>query len=153
MRRARIGFGESDTARSGQATSAAQKALAAARASLPPELWNRIDEPLFFHPLGADDVAEVAKRMLREVAAVLESKHGVALVVDSSAIEALVQAGGFDPALGARPMRRTISRLVEAPLSHAILAGELRGKREVVLRGEGATVRLCMSASEVYATE
>ncbi len=132
--RARIGFGESTP--SGD-RGAQTRALATARAALPAELWNRIDEPLYFAPLDERDVAEIAQRMLREVAKVALEQHGVHLTVDDSAIAALIAAGGFDRALGARPMRRTVSRLVEALLARALLAHELARGAQVVLKGEG----------------
>ncbi|HEX7477526.1 MAG TPA: ATP-dependent Clp protease ATP-binding subunit [Polyangiales bacterium] len=132
--RARIGFGDSQPS-SDRGVQA--RALATARVALPPELWNRIDEPLYFEPLCEADVAEIARRMLRQVAQVTLDKHGVTLEVEASAIEALVAAGGFDRALGARPMRRTVSRLVEALLARALLAHELAPGEQVVLKGTG----------------
>jgi ATP-dependent Clp protease ATP-binding subunit ClpC len=120
--RGRIGFG----AKEQRETHAYEEALcAAARAALPPELYNRIDEVLAFAPLGRGDVAEVARRMLRSLGDELEAARGVRLDVSEAAIEALLAAGGFDPELGARPMRRAIGRLVEAPIAEMILKGEL----------------------------
>jgi ATP-dependent Clp protease ATP-binding subunit ClpC len=116
----RIGFGD---ARLTPGDYAAQ-VLARVRAALPPELWNRIDEPLCFLPLVEAELSEIARRMLRSVAELAHAKHGVTLEVQESAIALLLRAGGFDAALGARPMRRTVSRLVEAPLAQALLAGE-----------------------------
>jgi ATP-dependent Clp protease ATP-binding subunit ClpC len=128
----RIGFSAGD----GDGALAARVA-AAARRALPPELWNRIDEPIVFGPLGEGDVAEIARRMLDRLAARLDEEQGVRLVVEPSAIEALVRAGGYDAALGARPMRRVIGRLVEAPLASRIIGGELAEGDEVLLSGDG----------------
>ncbi|GAB4207912.1 MAG: hypothetical protein OHK0013_25910 [Sandaracinaceae bacterium] len=111
------------------------RVLEAARRALPPELWNRIDEPLFFAPLGEADVIEIGRRMLRAVARTLEAERGIVLEVDESAPRALAAGGGFDPELGARPMKRTVGRLVEAPLAVRILAGELRRGDRVRVRG------------------
>jgi ATP-dependent Clp protease ATP-binding subunit ClpC len=120
--RGRIGFG----AKEQRDTLAYEEALcAAARAALPPELYNRIDEVLAFSPLGRADVAEVARRMLRALGDELEAARGVRLDVSDAAIEALLAAGGFDAELGARPMRRAIGRLVEAPIAEMVLKGEL----------------------------
>jgi ATP-dependent Clp protease ATP-binding subunit ClpC len=120
--RARIGFG----AREQRETRAYEEALcAAARGALPPELYNRIDEVLAFAPLGRADVAEVARRMLRVLGEELEAARGVRLDVSDAAIEALLASGGFDAELGARPMRRAIGRLVEAPIAEMVLRGEL----------------------------
>jgi ATP-dependent Clp protease ATP-binding subunit ClpC len=125
-RRGRIGFGEGDGARADRDAREYDEALcAAARAGLPPELYNRIDEVLAFAPLGRADVAEVARRMLRALGEDLKAARGISLDVSEGAVEALLDEGGFDPELGARPMRRAIGRLVEAPIAEMILRGEL----------------------------
>ncbi len=136
--RARIGFGAGpgDAEMDGQR----EGSLAAARAALPPELWNRIDEPLFFEPLDRADVASIAERMVATAAALMLREHGIAVSADRSAIESLIAAGGYDPKLGARPMRRTVGRLIEAPLARAVLAGEFSSGDAVLLRGEGTQI-------------
>ena len=124
--RGRIGFGESDGARAERDAREYEEALcAAARAGLPPELYNRIDEVLAYAPLGRADVAEVARRMLRALGEDLEASRGISLDVSEGAVLALLDEGGFDAELGARPMRRAIGRLVEAPIAEMILKGEL----------------------------
>ena len=141
----RIGFGGGDSDANASAHTddpRAERAIASARGALPPELWNRIDETLYFAPLTRDEVLEIAGRMLRALAGTLARERDVALHVGEGALDALVAAGGFDPTLGARPMRRVIGRLVEAKLAAAILAGELSPGAEVVLRGEGAEIHL-----------
>jgi ATP-dependent Clp protease ATP-binding subunit ClpC len=134
--RTRIGFG----AREERETRAYEDALcAAARVALPPELYNRIDEVLAFAPLGRSDVAEVARRMLRGLAEELEAARGVRLDVSDAAVEALLESGGFDAELGARPMRRAIARLIEAPIAEMMLRGELeRGDVALVDVEDGA---------------
>jgi len=117
-----IGFGVQDLAQE----CAYDDALgAAARTALPPELYNRIDEVIAFCPLTRDDVAEVARRMLRMLGDELRSVRGVALEIREGVVDALLEAGGFDRSLGARPMRRTIARLIEAPIAEMVLRGEL----------------------------
>ncbi len=98
--------------------------IGAARGALAPELYNRIDEVLCFAPLTRVEVAEIARRMLVDLGRSL-GERGIRLDVEPRAVEALLDAGGFDASLGARPMRRTIGRLVEAPLAEMILRGEL----------------------------
>jgi ATP-dependent Clp protease ATP-binding subunit ClpC len=120
--RGRIGFGT----KAERDVSAYEDALCgAARTALPPELYNRIDEVIAFAPLGRADVAEVARRMLRALGDELQAARGVRLDVSDAAIEALLAGGGWDAELGARPMRRAIGRLVEAPIAEMILRGEL----------------------------
>lgn len=118
---------------------ASQAVLDAARASLPPELWNRIDEPLVFGALPRAEVAEVARRLLSDRAGRLEREQGVTLTIEPSVVELLLDGGGYDPLLGARPMRRAVARLVEAPLAEAVLRGRLpRGASAVVWSADGA---------------
>jgi ATP-dependent Clp protease ATP-binding subunit ClpC len=146
--RPRIGFGG---ALSEAGDGASERALAALRAALPPELYNRIDEPLFFTPLSELHVAEIAQRMLAGVVNVARQRHQVEIEIDDSAIAALIAAGGFDRVLGARPMRRTIGRLVEAPLARALLARELLPGDHVVLRGREATIEITPKPSRARA--
>lgn len=133
-----IGFGSEQAQES--AAAASERAISAARRAMPPELWNRIDEPLFFGPLTREDVAEIARRMLSQVAEVMRSEHGVEISFEESAINALIEAGGFDATLGARPMRRTLGRMIEAPLAAKILSGDFTRGDRVVTRGAGAAV-------------
>jgi ATP-dependent Clp protease ATP-binding subunit ClpC len=136
--RGRIGFG----AKEERDTRVYEDALCgAARSALPPELYNRIDEVMAFAPLGRGDVAEVARRMLRGLGQELETARGVKLDVSDAAIEALLVGGGFDVEMGARPMRRAIGRLVEAPIAEMILKGELsRGDVAMVDVENGSVV-------------
>jgi ATP-dependent Clp protease ATP-binding subunit ClpC len=116
-----IGFGKA-----GSADESVERALMdAARAALPPELYNRIDEVIAFAPLKRSEVAEIARRILGTLAKTLEAARGILLDVDDDAVERLLAAGGYDPELGARPMKRTVARLVEAPIADMILRGEL----------------------------
>ena len=98
--------------------------IGAARAHLPPELYNRIDEVLCFGPLSRPEVAEIARRLLVGLEAAL-GPRGIHLDVDPAVVDALLAAGGFDADLGARPMKRTIARLIENPLAELILRGDL----------------------------
>jgi ATP-dependent Clp protease ATP-binding subunit ClpC len=137
--RARIGFGPAAGARSrsdlrDREIATYQNAVTdAARRALPPELFNRLDEVLAFAPLSREDVAEVARRILKGLAVELERARGVKLDASDAAVDALLDAGGFDPEMGARPMRRAIGRHIEAPIAEMILKGLLS-------RGDVATV-------------
>ncbi len=102
------------------------RVLEHARSLLPPELWNRIDDPIVFGPLDRDEVAEIARRMLNASFAKLEEQQGVRLIPTPHVIDMLLERGGFDASLGARPMRRAIARHVEAPVAEAVLRGTLR---------------------------
>ncbi|WP_375765449.1 ATP-dependent Clp protease ATP-binding subunit [Archangium gephyra] len=114
-------------------------ASATARQALPPELWNRIDERLPFRPLTEEQVARIANLLLEESSRRLAAEKGIAYVAGAEVVELLLKSGGFDPKLGARPMRQVVQRLVEAPLAERILAGEFMAGdrvRVAVLAGE-----------------
>ncbi|MBL8603527.1 MAG: ATP-dependent Clp protease ATP-binding subunit [Myxococcales bacterium] len=134
----RIGF----DARSaeGPVDDRANAVLAAARGALPPELWNRIDEPLVFGPLAHSDVAEVARRLLRDSGARLAAEQKIQITAEERVVEFLLRRGGYEPSLGARPMRRAIARWVEGPLADAVLRGELRRGDRVSLTVVGDSV-------------
>ena len=133
-----IGFG----AGAGETRGSCDAQVAAARRALPPELWNRIDEPLYFAPLSRSDVAKIARRMLDKLGETLLGERGVLLEVEPSAIETLIEVGGYDPELGARPMRRVLGRHVEAPLASMVLAGELAPGDVARLVGDGERISI-----------
>jgi ATP-dependent Clp protease ATP-binding subunit ClpC len=102
-----------------------ERALGAARAALAPELWNRLDERVVFRPLAREEVARIARLLLAESSQRLSEERKIRFAATDAAVEHLLDHGGFDPSLGARPMRGAIQRLVEAPLAEKILAGEV----------------------------
>jgi ATP-dependent Clp protease ATP-binding subunit ClpC len=116
-----LGFGADAAATVQSDTDAAS---AAARKALPPELWNRIDERLAFRPLKEEEVARIATLLLNESSKRLATERGIEYVAGEDVVGHLLKSGGFDPQLGARPMRQAVQRLVEAPLAERILSGE-----------------------------
>src|SRR5690606_5343481 len=131
--RRRVGFSQgSDTTAADQTS----RMITAARDALPPELYNRIDEVLAFAPLTRADVSEIARRMLARLANALRVERGIELHVEESAVETLLDLGGFEPALGARPMKRSIARLLEAPLAEKILKGEIERSDVLLVEGD-----------------
>ncbi len=141
-----VGFGSShDEARGREG----ERTIEAVRAALPPELFNRLDEVLYFPRLGRADVRRIAEGMLRNLARTLQREQGVELEVDESALDALVDLGGFDAELGARPMRRTIGREVETPLSTRLLEGSLQAGDRVRLVGSDSGIEFELLASAV----
>jgi ATP-dependent Clp protease ATP-binding subunit ClpC len=128
--------------------------LSAVKGALPPELYNRLDEVLYFPRLCREDVARIAERMLDGVAEALMREQKIELSCDQSVCDALIRAGGYDPELGARPMRRTVGREVESLLAGMVLRGELRPGDSVRLIGEDDRVwaeRLSGSANGAVA--
>jgi ATP-dependent Clp protease ATP-binding subunit ClpC len=102
-----------------------ERAVEAVRAALPPELWNRLDERIVLGPLARADVARIGKLLVARSSARLEGERKIRLEATEAAILHVLDQGGFEPALGARPMRGALQRLVEAPVAEKILAGEV----------------------------
>ena len=140
-----LGGGEATRAASGvmgfAATSSGptpqDRVLSAARAALPPELWNRLDERIAFPPLGRGEVARVAALLLAESSARLEAERKIRFRAGEDVVAFLLDRGGWEPSLGARPMRGAVQRLVEGPLAERILAGEFGPGDEVVVAARG----------------
>jgi ATP-dependent Clp protease ATP-binding subunit ClpC len=86
-----------------------------------PELLNRVDEVIVFHELTSDEIGSIVDLMMNELRVQLITR-GVGVTLTAAARELLAKEG-FDPAFGARPLRRAIQRLVEDPLSEEMLAG------------------------------
>jgi ATP-dependent Clp protease ATP-binding subunit ClpC len=101
-----------------------------------PEFLNRIDEVIVFHELEKVEVKEIVALMIRRVEEQLRSQD-VEIELTDAAKDFLV-AKGYDPALGARPLRRAIQRFVEDPLSEKILWKEFdAGETIIVDAGPG----------------
>jgi len=115
----------------GRARKAAMEALGA---SFRPEFINRIDEIVIFNPLGKEQLAEIVGLLMKNVEKLLAERQ-ITLELKPAAQELLLREG-YDPAYGARPLRRTIQRLVQDPLALQILEGQvLAGDHVIVDRG------------------
>jgi ATP-dependent Clp protease ATP-binding subunit ClpC len=136
-----MGFGAE-----GRAPPRAERALEAARGAIPPELWNRLDDRIAFAPLSREEVARVAGLLLAQSSERLSGERRIRFDADESVVAFLLEHGGFDPALGARPMRGAVQRLVEAPLAERILAGDFGPGDAVRLAVEGGALRFSRAA-------
>jgi ATP-dependent Clp protease ATP-binding subunit ClpC len=103
-----------------------------------PEFLNRVDEMIVFPPLSQEQIIDMVDMMLNSVETRLKDKD-MALELTSAAKEVLAKRG-FDPVLGARPLRRTVQREIEDTLAEKLLYGEVRPGQIVVVDvdGEGA---------------
>jgi ATP-dependent Clp protease ATP-binding subunit ClpC len=99
--------------------------------SFRPEFLNRIDEVIVFHSLTLDNVKDIVDLMMKRVRDQLKSKDLDIVLTEPS--KELLAEKGYDPSLGARPLRRTIQRLVEDPLSEKLLWKEFRAGQTVIV--------------------
>ena len=106
-----------------------------------PEFLNRVDDIVVFKPLGAEQIKDIVKLVLHELSERLNKQLELTLDADEDAIEFLAQAG-FDPAFGARPLKRLIVHTVENILGRKIVAGEIKNgdHAQVVLRNGAVDV-------------
>lgn len=98
-----------------------------------PELLNRFDGVILFHPLGSEHLRTVARFQLQKLAHRLEEK-GLELVIADSLLDYLVSVGQ-DPKFGARPMNRAIQEKVEQVIAEKMLRGEIAAGSRVELTG------------------
>jgi len=101
-----------------------------------PEFLNRIDDIIVFHQLSEDEIVQIVDIMLTRVDSQLKNKD-MGLEV-TPAGKALLAKRGWDPVLGARPLRRTIQREIEDTLSEKILFGEIRPGQIIIVDSDGA---------------
>lgn len=94
-----------------------------------PEFINRIDEMIVFHPLNKESLGAILKLLLKDVEKKIQHLH-LSLDISEEAQEALISSG-TDLEYGARPLRRTIQKEVEDPISELILKGGLQGKSTI----------------------
>jgi ATP-dependent Clp protease ATP-binding subunit ClpC len=100
-----------------------------------PEFLNRIDDVIVFHQLTKDQIIQIVDLMIANLDDRLKAKDmGIEL---TQAAKDLLAARGYDPLLGARPLRRTIQREIEDSLSERILFGELKAGEIIVVDVEG----------------
>ena len=108
-----------------------EKVMEELKKSFRPEFINRIDEVIVFHSLTQADVKEIVDLMMKRVTEQLKSKDVDIELTDAA--KTLLAEQGYDQALGARPLRRTIQRMVEDPLSEKLLYKEYRAGETILV--------------------
>jgi ATP-dependent Clp protease ATP-binding subunit ClpC len=132
LRKATLGFAKSDEAVTYERMK--EKVNDALKQHFRPEFLNRIDETIVFHELSKAEVTQIVDLMIKRVSNQLASQ-GLGLELTDSAKLHLADKG-YDPTLGARPLRRAIQRLVEDPLSERLLYKEYRAGEIIIVDTE-----------------
>jgi ATP-dependent Clp protease ATP-binding subunit ClpC len=125
-----LGFRRRDAEGPGAEREAEEKIEKALKDTFRPEFLNRIDEVIIFSPLSLEEMESIVALQMQEVRERL-AEHGVSIELTDAARKWLARTG-YDPAFGARPLRRAIQKYVESPLSIKILQGEF-APNDVVL--------------------
>ena len=101
-----------------------------------PEFLNRVDDIVIFRPLGEAQIATIVDLQLVRMATLLAEKKITLTVTDEA--KQLLATEGYDPAFGARPLKRTIQRMVQNPLAMALLEGKFKDGDAIVARAAGS---------------
>ena len=120
--------------------------MEAVRRSFKPEFLNRLDETVMFDPLSADDLSGIVDLMVADLARRLEDRR-IGLLVSEPARGWLTRIG-YDPAYGARPLRRVIQKEIGDRLAKMLLAGEIADGRTVRVDVSDELDSLCMKVFE-----
>ena len=138
LRKSSVGFAKTSEAVTYERMKA--KVNEALKAHFRPEFLNRIDEVVVFHELSREEVVEIVDLMIQRVTNQLELQ-GLSLVLTAPAKQLLADKG-YDPQLGARPLRRAIQQMVEDPLSERILWKEFHAGETIVVDVETITAEM-----------
>jgi ATP-dependent Clp protease ATP-binding subunit ClpC len=124
-----LGFAAPDMEAAADWTRTRGQILDAVKRTFRPEFLNRVDEMVVFRPLEKEELLQIVGIMLQDLHSRLK-EQGVSLVVSEEAKSLLLEKG-FDPKFGARPLRRTIQRMVEDHLADLLLEGRIEQGSEV----------------------
>ncbi|MGC8481164.1 MAG: ATP-dependent Clp protease ATP-binding subunit, partial [Acidimicrobiales bacterium] len=138
LRKGQVGFGK--TSEDVTYEKMKIKVNEALKGHFKPEFLNRIDDVIVFHELTKAEVTEIVDLLVKRVQTQLDAQ-GIGLELTQAAKE-LLAAKGYDPQLGARPLRRTIQRMLEDQLSEKLLQKEYRVGETVVVDAEGEEIVL-----------
>ena len=136
LRKTQVGFSHSSQAVTYERMKA--KVQDALKQHFRPEFLNRIDEVIVFHELVMGEVVQIVDLMIRRLADQLDSQ-GIGIELTRAAKE-LVAGRGYEPNLGARPLRRAIQQLIEDPLSEKILWKEFRVGETIIVDAEDGVI-------------
>jgi ATP-dependent Clp protease ATP-binding subunit ClpB len=109
--------------------------LAELRKGFKPEFLNRVDDIIIFRPLGMEQISTIVELQLRKLRKLLAERK-ITLEVTPEA-EKVIAEEGYDPAFGARPLKRTIQQLIQNPLALAVLEGRFVDGDRVIVKPDG----------------
>lgn len=110
-----------------------------------PEFLNRVDDQIVFRALSRDDLVAIVDIMIGDLQFRLNERQ-IVLQLEQEAKELVVDTG-FDPTLGARPLRRALQRLVEDPLAEKLLLGDLQDHSTVMVERDGQELKFSSANS------
>ena len=123
------------------------KVMEALKESFRPEFLNRIDEIIIFNYLGKPEIKKIVELELKKVAKRLKDK-GIKIKISEKAKKVLAEQG-FDPNLGARPLKRVIQRKVLDPLALKIVSGVVKEGDEVMVDAEGEKIIIRIPGEQI----
>jgi len=124
-------LGFAPTSRSSEEREAEEKITKALKGTFRPEFLNRIDEIITFSPLSLDEMVKIVSLQMKEIQERL-AERGLKVELTEAACQWLAKTG-YEPAFGARPLRRALQKYVESPLSVQLLGGELSEGSHVIV--------------------
>jgi ATP-dependent Clp protease ATP-binding subunit ClpB len=119
------------------------------RLQFKPEFLNRIDDIVIFHQLSREQISEIIDVQLERLRQMLEERN-IKLDLDASAKELLAREG-YDPAYGARPLKRAIQTLIQNPLAVRLLRGEIAPGQTIHVSAEGDQMKFTTEAAAAAA--
>jgi ATP-dependent Clp protease ATP-binding subunit ClpC len=136
LRKANVGFAKQDEAVS--YAKMKEKVNEALKQHFRPEFLNRIDDTIVFHELSKPEITIIVDLLIKRVQTQLVAQ-GIGLELTTDA-KLLLADKGYDPTLGARPLRRAIQRMIEDPMSERILFKEFHAGETVVVDAENGEI-------------
>ena len=140
-----LGFGAPSATETAGYEAMREKILEESKRVFKPEFINRLDDLIVFHTLSKPDLVKIVDLEVDKVAKRLKLKE-IELILDASAHEFLIEKG-YDPAYGARPMRRAVERFLEDPIAEELLRSVIKPGDTVTVSASGS-VKLTFAATQ-----
>ncbi|MCS7063770.1 MAG: ATP-dependent Clp protease ATP-binding subunit [Methylacidiphilales bacterium] len=139
-----LGFGSQPDSMSYEQTK--ERMLDIAKKTFRPEFLNRLDDIIVFRSLNREDLSKIVHIEVKKLSDRLQKSHQLTLNLDAKAIDFLIQKG-YDPANGARPLRRAIEKYLEQPLAEELLKESLQQASQILVSTDTAGSCLSFEAS------